>query len=142
MYSYRDTPEVDVVGTNLYQRYIDRFHRRINNQIDLVDDSDNFGISKRNLVYDPELPQSRNVPRSAALQPLSVTETQALLVCTGVYRPNNSESTLGEDNEKNYQGHRDFPNNPTLYKPTKICKDVYEAVEYIIENEQFSLSNE
>lgn len=137
-----DTPEVDVVGTNLYQRYIDRLHRRINNQIDLVEDNDeedSRDLSKHALSYDSELPQSRNVPRRAALHPQTVTSAQALLVCTGVYQPNNSESTLGEDNEKHYQGHRDFPNNPTLYKPHKIVNDVFDAVSYITEFEQFSL---
>jgi HAD superfamily hydrolase (TIGR01450 family) len=140
MYLIGDTLEVDVVGTNLYQRYIDRLHRRINNEIDLSEDSIDNPMSKHGLTYDSELPQSRNVPRNAALQPQTVTDALPILVCTGVYRPNNTESTLGEDNEKHYQGHRDFPNNPALYKPSKIVKDVHEAVEYIVDFEHFSLA--
>lgn len=150
---------MDVVGTNLYQRYVDRLHKRLNNQmdvnleLDLVDDADNAGdVSqgqgrghlKRALSYDTELPQSRNVPLSAALQPQTIGQAQAVLVCTGVYRPttdNDSTMTLSEDDEKHYQGHRDFPNNPALYKPSRIVSDVFEAVSLIADIEQFSLDD-
>ena len=51
---HRDTPESDIVGINLYQRFVDRLRKRQNNNED-------FGGKKADL-FDPELPQSRNMP--------------------------------------------------------------------------------
>ena len=87
-----------------------------------------------NQDYDPELPESRNIPTGAELKAQTVVDVETILVCTGVYKP--GTSVARDDGEKNYHGHRDFEHNPELYKPTKICTDTCEAVEYILEKEQ------
>ena len=130
----RDTPEVDIVGSNLYQRYIKRLiSRRESNE---PDENQN---SKSVEDHDPQLPDSRNTPEGAIFNPQSVTECTGILVCTGCYNPS-QENDLERSNEKNYKGHRDFPFQPELYKPGKTCDNVFDAVNYILEKEGLSLS--
>ncbi len=127
MLFFSDTPEVDVVGTNLYQRYLNRLHARRNNQ------SETTGDCKDVERVDPELPESRNIPPGAVLRKSTVGECFSVLVCTGVHRPGQQ---LGEDAaEKHYKGHRDFPANPSLQKPKKLCTDVEEALQFILDRE-------
>ena len=114
------------MGANLYQRYIDRLQTRRNN-IDAWDES-----SDPELI-DPDLPASRNVPTGSELFPQTVNRIESILVCTGVYKPGDQAPKEGE--ERNYRGHKDFPFTPSLYKPTKNCADVYEAVKYVLEKE-------
>lgn len=109
MYLIGDTPESDIVGINLYQRFVDRLRKRQNNNED-------FGGKKADL-FDPELPQSRNMPLSAELLPQTVSECKGLLVCTGCYVRGLSPEKEGS--EKSYKGHRDFPYNNELYKPDR-----------------------
>lgn len=130
LYLIGDTPEVDIVGANLYQRYISRIRqRRINND----------GSTKDPDLIDPELPDSRNIPAGANFSKQSIEEALPVLVCTGVYKQG-QEQTL-EGDEKNYHGHRDFPYNPNLAKPHKICENVHEAIKYILEREQIDFSS-
>lgn len=82
---------------------------------------------------DPELPMSRNVPSGSELSKQTVRTIESLLVCTGVYKPGQEPGSDGD--EKNYKGHKDFPFNPVLYKPTCTFEDVNEAVNYILEKE-------
>jgi len=129
MYLIGDTPEVDIVGANLYQRYIDRLHKRRNN----IDDEE---TQKNPELIDPELPQSRNIPPGTDFLPQTVTECQGVLVETGVYKP--GQSPEKGSTEKNYRGHRDFPYINELYKPAVIVDDVLKAIEYILDREQIS----
>ena len=124
----RDTPEVDIVGTNLYQRYVNRLRQRRNN-IEPADEN-----SKVSENYDPEIPECRNVPLGATFSEQTVERVESILVCTGVYKPGVEPDKEGD--EKNYHGHRDFPRITELYKPTKLVQDVYDAIEYILEKEE------
>ena len=126
MFFYRDTPEADIVGANLYQRFCQRSQRRRNN-IDQYEDV------KNSELIDPELPASRNVPLGSELSPQTIREVESLLVCTGVYKP--GKTSANDGGEKNYKGHKDFPFNASLYKPTRTFADVDEAVQYIMEKE-------
>lgn len=128
MYLIGDTPEVDIVGTNLYQRYVTRLHKRIDGEI-----CNGNKDSKNDEAYDSELPESRNVPTGTTFNAQAVTQSMGVLVCTGVYKPGVEKDMEGD--EKNYHGHRDFPYNAKLYKPTKTVEDVYEAIQYILEKE-------
>jgi len=134
MYIIGDTPEVDIVGGNLYQRYIQRFHMRRSKGLISHDDN------KNEEEFDPDLPESRNVPPGTVFMRQTVTECSGVLVCTGCYNPKeNSEVERGD--EKNYRGHRDFPFQPELYNPAHTCDTVYDAVSYILEKEGYQVSN-
>eukprot|EP00914_Ancora_sagittata_P024176 GHVO01048127.1.p1 GENE.GHVO01048127.1~~GHVO01048127.1.p1 ORF type:complete len:142 (-),score=30.61 GHVO01048127.1:349-774(-) len=137
MYLIGDTPEVDIVGSNLYQRYIDRLHERnsSNNNNNQVDESDK---ENKVAIIDSDLPQSRNIPRGTNLVKQSVEKIIPILVCTGVYKPGVSpEPGSDEEEEKQfYHGHRDFPKINELYKPSKTYDNVDLAIDYILQAEK------
>ena len=132
---FSDTPEVDIVGGNLYQRYIQRLHTRRTKG--LINHDDN----KNEQELDPDLPESRNVPTGTVFMRQTIKECSGVLVCTGCYNPReNSEVERGD--EKNYRGHRDFPFQPELYNPACTVDTVFEAVSYILEKEGYQVPNQ
>jgi len=145
-----DTPEVDIVGTNLYQRYVDRMSAT-RNQIDNSDDRADQDDSGKDI--DAELPGCRNVPLAAQFHRQTVDTVVPVLVRTGVYRDPASDSSdrassvssssdeedsdAGDEaDQKDFQGHRDLPNNAELRKPERICDDVAAAIDYILAREE------
>lgn len=123
MYLIGDNPMSDIVGSNLYQRYIDRMkHRR--RRISIAQQQQEPRV-------DPDLPESRNIPADAKFLPQTVQTMESVLVCTGVYK----KGTDPEGDGKFYHGHRDFPKNTELNVPTFICEDADEAIDYILLNE-------
>lgn len=136
---YSDTPEVDIVGSNLYQRYIDRLHEQTSNDNNnKVDESDKENKSS---IIDSSLPESRNIPRGSNLTRQSAEKIISILVSTGVYKPGvGPEPWADEEEEKQfYHGHRDFPKINELYKPTKKCDNVDEAIDYILQQEKMTV---
>ena len=124
---------MDIVGSNLYQRYVNRLITRNNNNE--ADPSDKE--AKLAELIDPQLPGSRNIPTSAVFSKQTVEEVTSVLVCTGVYKPGvNPEPGKEEGDEKNYHGHRDFPKITELYRPTTTVDDVSAAIDYILDREQ------
>jgi len=140
-----DTPEVDIVGTNLYQRYVDRMSAT-RNQIENCDqDTDKD-------AEDAGLPACRDVTPTAGFHRQTVDTVVPILVRTGVYRGPASESkdrpsSLSSDedsadsdddaaDDRDFQGHRDLPNNAELRKPQRICDDVAAAIDYILAREE------
>ncbi len=65
------------MGSNLYQRYINRLHARQEAEI-----NGNNTDSKEG-EYDPELPESRNIPPGTKFYPQTAKEFIPLLVETG-----------------------------------------------------------
>jgi len=135
MYLIGDTPDVDIVGANLYQRYINRLNYRRNNQ-EIADQGTSDDTGKCSEELDPELPLSRNIPVGTDFEKQTIEECHGILVCTGVYKPGMESEKEGD--EKNYHGHRDFPRIPSLLKPYKTVDDVYDAISLILEKEQIS----
>jgi hypothetical protein len=135
MYLIGDTPEVDIVGSNLYQRYVDRLHTRNNDNNNSSDESNKE--NKLSLI-DSDLPESRNIPGGTSLSKQTVDKVISILVCTGVYKPGvMPEPGSDEEEEKQYyHGHRDFPKINELYKPTKIVSNVDEAIDFILQHEK------
>ena len=149
-----DAPEVDIVGTNLYQRYVDRM-LATRNQIDNSSDQADQGTGKDADGQDAGLPSCRNVPPAAEFHRQTVNTVVPILVRTGVYRGpasdskdrSSSVSSSEEEDEdgsvedhtdqRDFQGHRDFPNNAELRKPQRICDDVASAIDYIMSREDW-----
>jgi HAD superfamily hydrolase (TIGR01456 family) len=134
MYLIGDTPEVDIVGSNLYQRYVDRLHTRNSGDNNSSDESDK---ENKLALIDSDLPESRNIPDGTSLSKQTVDKVISILVCTGVYKPGiMPEPGSEEEEEKHYHGHRDFPKINELYKPTKLVANVDEAIDYILQHEK------
>lgn len=102
MFFNRDNPNVDIVGANLYDRYLKKaWSNRDNGNSD--SDTD-------------DLPVSRSIPRHASLTEQTVRSMESVLVGTGVFNPNEEKSDSEEDV---YHGHRDIDNEPELAKPSR-----------------------
>jgi HAD superfamily hydrolase (TIGR01456 family) len=126
MYLIGDNPMSDIVGSNLYQRYIDRMRNR-RRRISIATAQQERG--------DPDLPESRNIPPGTDFLPQTVETMESILVCTGVY--NKGDDPEGDG--KWHHGHRDFPKNTELHVPTFICDDADEAIDYILLNEDITI---
>lgn len=67
----------------------------------------------------------------------TVQAMESLLVSTGVYNPEKDDNKHKEDDV--YHGHRDIEHEPELAKPTKKVKDVYQGLQHILKQENFSV---
>jgi HAD superfamily hydrolase (TIGR01456 family) len=139
MYLIGDAPDVDIVGSNLYQRYIDRLRRR-RRQMQATWSVEPDSREARAIEnIDTELPPSRNVPVTAHFHQQTVETVEGILVCTGIYSPGGPAPEEDvEGGEKIDHGHRDFPKNNELRKPIIICDDVNTSIDYILEKEDFT----
>lgn len=110
IYCVGDNPETDIMGANLYNRYLS-FVR---------------GAGQSERVYAGT--DSTSTPTAWAGR---ADSCQSILVCTGVYHP---EKSFSGDISSNYT-HRDFADYPQLKDPTHVVKNVLQAVEYVLHTE-------
>ncbi|XP_021370280.1 haloacid dehalogenase-like hydrolase domain-containing 5 isoform X1 [Mizuhopecten yessoensis] len=116
LYFIGDNPQVDIVGANLYDRFLKQ------------NKNGNGHIHK-------PLPRSRSIPCSEHLMEQTVLAMESLLVGTGVY--NAEKESKKTDNDDVYHGHRDIMHEPDLARPTRYVKDVYHGLQHILEQENF-----
>jgi len=120
LYFFGDNPHVDIVGANLYDRYI--------KQKDTNGNGNEF-----------DLPASRILPNNEHLHEQTVEACHGLLVGTGVYKhkPESDISTseTSSSGKDVYHGHRDIAHEPELSKPHKYVHDVDEGIQYILQTE-------
>uniref|UniRef100_A0A8C5L2J8 Haloacid dehalogenase like hydrolase domain containing 5 n=1 Tax=Jaculus jaculus TaxID=51337 RepID=A0A8C5L2J8_JACJA len=111
LYAIGDNPMSDVYGANLFHQYL-----------------------KRAKHGEAEEQQAGSLQK----QRLSATQSCAsILVCTGVYHPQNlgsAEPFLG-GMESPFHGHRDFSFRPELLEASYIVNDVNEAVQLVFHQE-------
>ncbi|XP_064632443.1 haloacid dehalogenase-like hydrolase domain-containing 5 isoform X2 [Lineus longissimus] len=133
LYFIGDNAEVDIVGANLYDQYMQRQRRRsfqmfeeMGGMIDITRLRNEIAISK-----------CRAVPSEAIFSTQTVRKIDGILVGTGVFDPEKEEK-LSEKQRSTYRGHRDFDTNAysELRKPTIYVDDVCEALKYIIGQER------
>lgn len=117
LYFFGDNPHVDIVGANLYDRYIKRKDSNANSV---------------------DLPASRLIPTSEEMSKQTAEECLSLLVGTGVYKyvPEETTASCSESTKTDvYHGHRDVAHEPELTKPYKFVPDVNEGIRYIFRKE-------
>ncbi|XP_052251772.1 haloacid dehalogenase-like hydrolase domain-containing 5 isoform X1 [Dreissena polymorpha] len=117
-----DNPDTDVLGANLYDRYLQRNWAN--------EDNGNTEGST-----DHDLPECRTIPKDAKLYDLTCRTKESLLVGTGVYKPD--QLTGRADSVDVYYGHRDIMNEPELTKPTRFVPDVFHGMQHILVYENF-----
>lgn len=127
LYFFGDNPHVDIVGSNLYNRYIRRISREVNGNQPAVD-------------YD--IPASRLIPESEELQEQTVEACHSVLVGTGVYKYLEGSTLPHEVSVSNdtagstvYHGHRDIAHEPELTKPHMYCHNVNEGIDFVFKKE-------
>lgn len=117
---FSDNPNVDIVGANLYDRFLKKvWTNRENGNEDGICD----------------LPHSRSIPASISRRRQSVKSMESVLVGTGVY--NVERESQKTDEEEVYHGHRDILHEPELAKPSRFVSDVCYGIKYILEQESF-----
>ncbi|KAL3851958.1 hypothetical protein ACJMK2_015648 [Sinanodonta woodiana] len=120
LYFIGDNPNVDIVGANLYDRYLkDIWEHR---------DNGNTPVSS--------LPSSRTIPDESGLYEQTVRSMKSLLVGTGVYK-HDTEKAATDDDRDVYHGHRDIANEPELATPSQFVPDVQHGIMHIFEVENY-----
>ncbi|XP_052250337.1 haloacid dehalogenase-like hydrolase domain-containing 5 isoform X2 [Dreissena polymorpha] len=122
LYFVGDNPDTDVLGANLYDRYLQRNWAN--------EDNGNTEGST-----DHDLPECRTIPKDAKLYKHTCRKMESLLVGTGVYKPD--QQTGRADSVDVYHGHRDIVNEPELTKPTRFVPDVFHGMQHILKHENF-----
>jgi len=122
LYFVGDNPNVDIVGANLYDRYLKRVWLNKDNG-NAEDASDHLPVSRR-----------ISVSGNMCLSEQSVRSMESVLVGTGVYNPDKESSDSDDDV---YHGHRDIMHEPELAKPGRFVQDVCHGIEHILKKEQF-----
>lgn len=116
---YSDNPQVDIVGANLYDRFLKESYRNRNQRIP-----------------PRRVPRSRSIPSEDGLFEQTVTQMESLLVGTGVYK----HDTDSQNENSVYHGHRDIEHEPHLAKPSRFVPDVLHGIQHIFEAERFSVT--
>lgn len=121
LYFIGDNPNVDIVGANLYDRYLKRtWSNRDNGNSD--EESD-------------DLPNCRTIPTNVSLRRQSVRSIESVLVGTGVFNLEKEKEKCKDDDV--YHGHRDILHEPHLAEPSQFVPDVCHGIQYILEQENF-----
>ncbi|KAH8870543.1 Haloacid dehalogenase-like hydrolase domain-containing 5 [Schistosoma japonicum] len=121
LFFFGDNPDVDVLGSNLYNNFLRRFRHCSGG-----DKSPTEGHSQYKKV---SVAQSRTVPPDAAFLPQTAKGIDSLLVRTGVYKPT--------DKTRVHYCHRDFQGAADLVLPTFEVEDCFEGVQLILNMQKF-----
>ncbi|CAH8567719.1 Haloacid dehalogenase-like hydrolase domain-containing 5 [Schistosoma haematobium] len=121
LFFFGDNPDVDVLGSNLYNNFLRRFRH-----VSGGDKSPTEGHSQYKKV---SVAQSRTVPPDAAFLPQTAKGIDSVLVRTGVYKPT--------DRTRVHYCHRDFQGAADLVLPTFEVEDCLEGVQLILNLQKF-----
>jgi len=136
LYFFGDNPHVDIVGANLYDRYIKQNALNVQNantENDSGEDACSTHSDSDSLSS--SLPSSRMIPEGMDLHDQTVEHCLSMLVGTGVYKQGTEVNKKGPDGKFIYHGHRDIAHEPELTRPHKYVHDVHAGIEYILERE-------
>lgn len=144
LYFFGDNPHVDIVGANLYDRYIKQSVLNSSNNNNNMEDtssthSDDASSTTSSSSTDA-LPSSRLIPTSVPLNDQTVEQCLSLLVGTGVYKHGTEVNRKGADGKIVYHGHRDIAHEPQLTEPHKYVHDVELGINYILARETVVVS--
>ncbi|XP_076469277.1 haloacid dehalogenase-like hydrolase domain-containing 5 isoform X2 [Babylonia areolata] len=137
LYFFGDNPHVDIMGANLYDRYIKQNINIANSNDDTSNSSGDDAGRTSPSSRDPlsPLPSSRLIPSNLELHDQTVEHCLSLLVGTGVYQHGADLEPRGPDGQVVYHGHRDVAHEPDLTQPHKYVPDVHHGIDYILHRE-------
>lgn len=119
MYFFGDNPDVDILGANLYNNFIRRYRH-------VSGGSGDYAQEQRVSVAD-----SRMFPSSAEILPQTARSIDAVLVQTGVYKPD------ARIRQRPSYCHRDFQGATDLVLPTFEVQDCLEGIQMILAQHNF-----
>jgi putative flippase GtrA len=132
--SFKDNPETDIYGANIYNRYLQKRSLSRLNQVVSQTATATLTSNARSIV-DKHFWNSPNPVElivDDAERYYSAESLESILVCTGVY----NRETYDEVSSKSY-AHRDIIIDCELKIPKHTCEHVLDAVELIFNLEQF-----
>ena len=132
---YRDNPETDIYGANLYNRYLKKRSLQQRNKRTKQKLSTASGTSSDIDSDDEELSSSVNMMEDEDLDSNNAQSCQSILVCTGVYCSSRDYVRYDAKRPSNHN-HRDFVLDPELKRPTYVVQNVLEAVKLVFEKER------
>ncbi|KAA0188035.1 Cat eye syndrome critical region protein 5 [Fasciolopsis buskii] len=119
MYFFGDNPDVDILGANLYNNFIRRYRH-------VSGGSGDYAQEQRVSVAD-----SRMFPSTAEILPQTARSIDAVLVQTGVYKPD------ARIRQRPSYCHRDFQGATDLILPTFEVQDCFEGIQMILAQHNF-----
>ncbi|NWI96772.1 HDHD5 hydrolase, partial [Pitta sordida] len=126
LYAVGDNPMSDIYGANLYNNYLSAQENQVQ-----------AGVKRSPQATSPQTKDYLELRKDCNN---SVESCESILVCTGVYRHNDSVPSKTEkySTETVFHGHRDFCFDPSLVKASYIVQDVEEAVQLAFKKENWS----
>ena len=131
--TFRDNPDVDIYGCNLYQRYLLKRRaraRRVKVKAS-IDDRLHLMSADDDILDDLETESDSDSDEYIGLE-----SANSVLVCTGVY-DGSRDYTVNNQGILDHN-HRDFIMDPELRRPTMVATNVLEAVQAIFRREGLS----
>ncbi|NXG22292.1 HDHD5 hydrolase, partial [Grallaria varia] len=127
LYAVGDNPMSDVCGANLYNNYLKSA------QQNLVQ----AGVKRSPQAGSPQTEDYLKLRKDYSS---SVESCESILVCTGVYRHNDSSPSKTEQHtvQTVFHGHRDFCFDPSVLEASYIVPDVDDAVQLAFKKENWS----
>jgi len=129
LYFIGDNPEVDIVGANIYNKFVSRFRRLSSNSEKNLNQDEIAQIRRQAAVS-----ESRIIPDEAVFVPHECKAITSILVGTGVYNPDQ-----GAEMAKKFlrYRHRDFEKVAELSKPDHYFENCLDAIKFILAKEKF-----
>ncbi|VDK76163.1 unnamed protein product [Dibothriocephalus latus] len=128
IYFFGDNPEVDILGANLYNMYLRRYRRLSGGRE--VAPPEQARLDKKAAVA-----SSRTVPADATFLPQTARGVESILVCTGVYKPDDRDKRQLTQPQN---CHRDFLGATDLVLPSFEVVDVLEGMKLLLLEEHFN----
>ena len=146
-----DNPDVDIYGSNLYNRYLKKRKEKLRKKSKVVHQVQKQ-VSTTPITYmqDGSISENTEIDDEDEMEIMledgivseydngdiiGLQECNSVLVCTGVY---SSTRDYSEKSVLLNHNHRDFIMDPELKKPTMIAANVYEAIQLIFKEEGIS----
>ena len=141
---YRDNPDVDIYGSNLFNRTLQRTRAHVlekdqNEQKHLATAgsvSTAESVTLHDDVHGDEPPFAYTTDESTTNGVIGLEKSYSVLVCTGVYNDSISYSKI--KSKLLDHNHRDFIMDPELKKPDMMVLNVFDAIQAIFKKEGIS----
>ena len=134
VYVYRDNPETDIYGANLYHRHLE--HKLANSRCAIANRQERLAKLTQGGTAISDSEEGDNDLEEDGSYIVGAESCESVLVCTGVYSSNRAYAGKNAKLLLNHN-HRDFKIDADLTKPTMVVNNVLEGIENIFEKEGF-----
>ena len=140
MVSFRDNPDVDIYGANLFNRALQKRRQKI---VASLSKSVRHQVGSSAVNFESEEVDMEDMPGmdlegldGDGPRVLGAESCESVLVCTGVYNGSDREDRKDSKTIVQNYNHRDFIMDPSLRVPMMTTDNVLEAVKAIFAKEK------